>query len=264
MIAPTHPLRALWQLAWAQLGADWVRKAATAPSEYVTPARSALLRGLSSVNFPAMLPVGDGRVFTAVDNIHPFWPLYAPAGAADPRGLLGDVCAALGVPEPAIGGTAITGRVLASRLERYLVQHPYVRTLVVNAFNAGRASVLADALVVLQRKEEFKDLRYDVRLFVPDPNAPGVGDSISALLAGDAGASDAFHHPGMQPHFSQTERGSTRHGRLSSVAGQLSLPSQPAVRPVSTRGSRGRVTHPIRDDGWASRSGAGLRDSVSR
>ena len=195
MIAPTHPLRALWQLTWAQLGADWVRKAATAPSEYVTPARSALLRGLSSVNFPAMLPVGDGRVFTAVDNIHPFWPLYAPAGAADPRGLLGDVCACLGVPEPAIGGTAITGRVLASRLERYLVQHPYVRTLVVNAFNAGRASVLADALVVLQRKEEFKDLRYDVRLFVPDPNAPGVGDSISALLAGDAGASDAFTIP---------------------------------------------------------------------
>ena len=195
MIAPTHPLRALWQLAWAQLGADWVRKAANAPSEHVTPARSALLRGLSSVNFPAMLPVGDGRVFTAVDNIHPFWPLYAPAGATDPRGLLGDVCAVLGVPEPAIGGSAITGRVLASRLERYLVQHPYVRTLVVNAFNAGRASVLADALAVLQRQQEFKDLRYDVRLFVPDPNAPGVGDALSALLAGDAGASDAFAIP---------------------------------------------------------------------
>lgn len=192
LIAPTHPLRALWQLAWAQLGADWVRKAATTPSEHVTPARSALLQGLSSVNFPCMLTVSDGRVFTAVDNIHPFWPLYAPAGAADPRGLLGEVCVALGVQEPAIGGAAITGAVLASRMERYLIQHPYVRMLVVNAFNAGRASVLADALAVLQRREEFKDLRYDVRLFVPDPNAPGVGDSIRALVSGDAGASDAF------------------------------------------------------------------------
>ena len=195
MIAPTHPLRALWQLAWAQLGADWVRKAATAPSEHVTPARSALLRELSSVNFPSMLPVSDARVFTAVDNIHPFWPLYAPAGDADPRGLLGDICAVLGVPEPAIGGAAITGRLLASRIERYLIQHPYVRTLIVNAFNAGRASVLADALAVLQRQEAFKDLRYDVRLFVPDPNAPGVGESINALLAGDAGRSDAFAVP---------------------------------------------------------------------
>ena len=154
-----------------------------------------MLRGLSSVNFPSMLPISDGRVFTAVDNIHPFWPLYAPAGATDPRGLLGDVCSILGVKEPAIGGAAISGNVLASGMEPYLIQHPYVRTLAVNAFNAGRASLLADALGILQRQTAFEDLRYDVRLFVPDPNAPGVGESINALLAGDVGASDAFSIP---------------------------------------------------------------------
>ena len=195
LVAPTHPLRTLWQLAWAQLGADWVRKAYRSPREHIAPARAALLRGLSSVNFPAMLPVSGGRVFTAVDNVHPFWPLYAPAGAGDPRGLIGDVCAALGVPEPSIGGAAITGEVLASRIERYVIQHPYVRTLALNAFNAGRASVLADALIVLQRKDAFQDLSYDVRMFVPDPNATGVGESIGALLAGDVAASDAFAIP---------------------------------------------------------------------
>ena len=196
LIAPTHPLRALWQLAWAQLGAAWVREAAKAPGDRSMPARDALLRGLSSVNIPPMLAVSDGRVFTAIDNIHSFWPLYAPATERDPRGLLGDVCDALGVPEPSIGGTAITGDVLASRIERYLVQHPYVRTLTLNVFNAGRASVLADALVALQRKEAFRDLRYDVRLFVPDPNAPGAGESIGALLAGDGtSASEAFAIP---------------------------------------------------------------------
>ncbi len=195
LVAPTHPLRALWQLAWAQLGASWVRKADESSGEHIAPARAALLHGLSSVNFPAMLPVSDGRVFTAVDNIHPFWPLYAPAGVDDPRGLIGDVCTALGVPEPSIGGAAITGDVLASRIERYLIQHPYVRTLVLNAFNAGRASVLADALALLQRQAAFHDLSYDVRLFVPDPNAPGVGESIGALLAGDATASEAFAIP---------------------------------------------------------------------
>ena len=196
LVAPTHPLRALWQLAWAQLGAAWVCEATKVPSDHVTPARAALLQGLSSVNFPSMLPVSDGRVFTAIDNIHPFWPLYVPAAEDDPRGLLGDVCAAFGVPEPSIGGAAITGDVLASRIERYLIQHPYVRTLTLNAFNAGRASVLSDALAALQRQEAFKDLRYDVRLFVPDPNAPGVGESISALLAGgDTLASEAFAIP---------------------------------------------------------------------
>ena len=143
LVAPTHPLRALWHLAWSLLGSAWVRETARAGEEHAGPARDALLSGLSSINFPAMLPVSDGRVFTAVDNIHPFWPLYAPAGEDDPRGLLGDVCAALGVPEPSIGGAAVTGSVLASRIERYLVQHPYVRTLTINAFNPGRASVLA-------------------------------------------------------------------------------------------------------------------------
>ena len=196
LIAPTHPLRALRQLAWTQLGAAWVREATKADAEHVMPARDALLQGLSSINFPAMLPVSDGRVFTAVDNIHPFWPLYAPATEDDPRGLLGDVCAALGVPEPSIGGAAITGGVLASRIERYLMQHPYVRTLTLNAFNPGRATVLAEALAALQRQEAFQDLRYDVRLFVPDPNAPGVGESIDALLAGGGtAASEAFSIP---------------------------------------------------------------------
>ena len=196
LIAPTHPLRALWQLAWAQLGTAWVRDAARGPRDHVTPARDALLRGITSVNFPPMLPVSDGRVFAAVDNVHAAWPLYAPAAEDNPRGLLGDVCAALGLPEPSIGGAAITGDVLASRMERYLVQHPYVRTLIINAFNPGRATVLADALAALQRQDAFEDLRYDVRLFVPDANAPGVGESIGTLLAGEGtSAGEAFSIP---------------------------------------------------------------------
>ena len=196
LIAPTHPLRALWQLAWAQLGAAWVRDAARGPRDHVMPARDALLRRITSINFPPMLPVSDGRVFAAVDNVHAAWPLYAPATEDNPRGRLGDVCAALGLPEPAIGGAAITGDVLASRMERYLVQHPYVRTLIVNAFNPGRATVLADALAALQRQDAFRDLRYDVRLFVPDANAPGVGESIGSLLAGEGtSAGEAFSIP---------------------------------------------------------------------
>ena len=202
LIAPTHPLRTLWQLGWAQLGAEWVKGAAAGPQDHVTPVREALLRGISSINIPPMIPVNDGRIFTSVDNIHALWPLYAPATEHDPRGLLGEVCAALDLPEPSIGGAAITGQVLASRLERYLVQHPYVRALTINAFNPGRAAILADALVVLQQQEAFKDLRYDVRLFVPDANAPGVGESIGALLAGDgASAAEAFSVPAQSRVF---------------------------------------------------------------
>ena len=139
-----------------------------------------------------------------------------------------------------IGGAAITGDVLASRIERYLIQHPYVRTLTLNAFNAGRANVLADALAALQRREAFRDLRYDVRLFVPDPDAPGVGEAIGALLAGGGTpATEAFAIPTASrvfPKLSVAVRattdflaGPTRHRAHISVLFDLFPPEEVAA-----------------------------------
>jgi hypothetical protein len=199
LVAPTHPLRALWFATWAKLGARWVAAAKTAAHEYVVPTREALLRLLSPTSFPPVLPTEAGHVLTAVDSINPFWTMFAPSNEEDPRGLVGEVCSALGLPEPAIGGALIDGAYLASRVRRYLVQHPYVRTLTINAFNPGRAGVLGDMLLELQKESAFADLRYDLRLFVPDPDAPGVGEEIATLLTTDGGTAareaDAFSIP---------------------------------------------------------------------
>ncbi len=199
LVAPTHPLRALWFAAWAKLGERWVAAAKAAPREYVVPTREALLRLLSPTSFPPVLSTEAGHVLTAVDGINQFWTLFAPSNEEDPRGLVGEACSALGLPEPAIGGALIDGEYLASRVRRYLVQHPYVRTLMINAFNPGRAGVLGDMLLKLQKEPAFADLRYDVRLFVPDPDAPGVGEEIGALLTTDGGTAareaDAFSIP---------------------------------------------------------------------
>lgn len=196
LVAPTHPLRALWFAAWGHLGTLWARAAKEGPGEYVAPARDALLRSLAPMNFPPVLSTEGGSILTAVDNINPFWTLFAPPSEGDPRGLIGEVCSALGLPEPGIGGALIDGRYLASRVRRYLVQHPYVRTLTINAFNAGRGAALADTLLELQKDLAFSDLRYDIRLFVPDPNAPGAGEALAALLSPEgavtAREADAF------------------------------------------------------------------------
>jgi hypothetical protein len=153
---------------------------------------------------------------TPIDNLAPHWTLYAPAHEPDPRGLLGEACAALGLPEPGIGGAIIDGGALASRVQRYLVQHPYVRTLVINAFNPGRAGVLADMLLALQRQPVFEDIRYDVRLFVPDPDAPGVGEGLSELLSPSASLTgreaDAFATPTgdhLRPKLALAVKGTT-------------------------------------------------------
>jgi DNA phosphorothioation-dependent restriction protein DptH len=200
LVGPTHPLRALWLATWSHVAQHWLSAATDSPAEYVSPLRDGLLRRLVPLHVPATLSLPDGRVFTTVDTLHPFWSLYAPAAENDPRGLLGEICAGLHIPEPAIGGDAITGDVLASSLARYLVQHPYVRTLGLNVFNPGRATVLADALVTLQRQEAFADLHYDIRLFAPDPETPNIGEAIEQLCTPhgtvSTAAADAFSTSG--------------------------------------------------------------------
>ena len=200
LVGPTHPLRALWFTTWASVAQQWLKATINGPIEYITPARDGLLHSLVPLNVPATLPNTDGRVFIMVDNINPFWSLYAPSMEEDTRGLLGEVCTLLGLPEPAIGGETISVESIAARIARYLVQHPYVRTLTINAFNPGRAEVLAQALVYLQKQEAFSHLHYDVRLFVPDPAAPYVGEAIEMLLTPSSGvsteATDIFSTPG--------------------------------------------------------------------
>jgi DNA phosphorothioation-dependent restriction protein DptH len=183
LIGPTHPLRALWLTTWSQVAQNWVAETWNGAEEYIGSTRDGI-RQFVPLNFPAMQPLFDGRIFITVDNIHPFWSLYAPATQEDIRGLLGEVCSVLGLPEPeTISGSAITKEVLAYRIARYITQHPYTRTLSINAFNPGRATVLAETLILLQRHESFKHLRYDIRLFVSDPEAPGVGEAIEQLLS---------------------------------------------------------------------------------
>lgn len=199
LVAPTHPLRALWLATWAEVGATWMKRCATAPKEFVAPTRDAILRQLAPVAFPPVIPMDSGSVLTAVDSLNQFWTLYAPSTEEDPRGLLAEVCTAFGLSEPPMGGTVIDGDYLAARLKRYLLQHPYVRTLTINAFNVGRGTVLADMLLALQRVPEFASLRYDIRVFVPDADAVGVGEALVRLVSPTdstaAKESDAFATP---------------------------------------------------------------------
>ncbi|WP_334006381.1 methylation-associated defense system ATP-binding protein MAD8 [Burkholderia gladioli] len=201
LLGPTHPLRANWHVAWSYLGQTWMEQSRSSCKEFVVPTRDAVIKQLAPAAFPPVVPFGEelGRTALAVDNINPFWSLYAATDEKDPRGLIGEVCAALGLPEPAIGGATIDCTYLAARVQRYLVQHPYVETLTINAFNAGRAGALAEVLLALQRHPEFADLRYDIRLFVLDPAAPSTGEALLELLSPDSGTSakeaDAFSTP---------------------------------------------------------------------
>lgn len=182
LVAPTHPLRVLWLSGWVELGKDWVSKIKSGGKEYISPVRAALLDGLFPSAYPVGIPVGDGRIFTPVDNLNPFWGLYAPTTEENARGLMAEVCAALGLAEPSTAGSDISGKVLAEKIQRYLSQHPYVCELSLNVFNPGAGVVITEALLALQQKREHSDLRYNIRLFTSDTDSPALGEALETMV----------------------------------------------------------------------------------
>ena len=195
LVSPTHPLRALWLSSWVTLGKHWIEKIKTVGRDYVPHVRSALLDGLVPSSYPVGIPVEDGRIFTPIDGLNAFWSLYGPTTEENPRGLMAEVCSALGLAEPSAAGADISGKAIADKIERYLSQHPYVRELSLNVFNPGAGSVITDALLSLQQKREYAKLRYDIRLFTSDPESPVVGESLESMVRPESTvneATDAF------------------------------------------------------------------------
>lgn len=195
LVSPTYPLRTLWLCSWITLGKDWIEKINAGGKEHIPHVRSALLDGLVPSAYPVGVPVEDGRIFTPVDNLNAFWALYAPTTEENSRGLMAEICSALGLAEPSAAVTDISGNVIADKIERYLSQHPYVRELSLNVFNPGAGSVIADALLSLQQKREYANLRYDIRLFSSDPDSPILGEALESMVRPGATvkeAADAF------------------------------------------------------------------------
>jgi len=185
LLSPTHPLRVQWFSCWATTGESWLKKIENGSKEMIPGVRQALLDSLRPYAFPVALPSSDGRIFAAIDNLNVFWAVYMPTSEVNTRGLMTEICSALGLSAPADVGADITGDVIAEKIERYLTQHPYVCELSLNVFNPGSGSVLAEAMTLLQQKKEYADLRYDLRLFAVDPDSPALGESLESLLHAD-------------------------------------------------------------------------------
>ncbi|MFA7762659.1 methylation-associated defense system ATP-binding protein MAD8 [Streptomyces sp. NRRL S-448] len=202
LVSPTHPVRALWLATWSALGLDWIGRLDTGDKRAVLAAKDSLLDSLAPLGFPFAVPRQDGRLMAAADNLTPYWGAYLPSETSDPRGLLGRLAAGLRLPAVgtrSVNGTsALSGTALADRIERYVRLHPYVRTLVLNIVNAGRAEIVADALLELQRRARTRDLTYDIRLCVTDPEAPETGAALTELQSAQSqiasAEAEAFLH----------------------------------------------------------------------
>ena len=97
LVAPTHPLRALWLVQWARLGMHWLRRLSDEKHDNASLVKTALLEKLSPIGVPPFLPDDSGSLLAAIDNLNPFWTVYAPAWETDPQGVFNEVARALGL-----------------------------------------------------------------------------------------------------------------------------------------------------------------------
>lgn len=192
LTAPTHPLRLLWLVTWAELGHHWLESAGDASRSAVSAA-GRTLAALTPLGFPFAVPVSGGRLTMAAADLTPFWGACLPTDTPDPQDLLAGLCRVLRLPERTVRAHPISPRVLADRVERYLRQHPYVSTLIISAVNAGRGDQLADMLVDLQRRKQLQSVKYDIRLFAFDRALTATGEALASLMRDEWSQAEAAH-----------------------------------------------------------------------
>lgn len=182
LLGPTHPLRALWLSGWASVAEAWARQSEKVGKDVAVGTKNSLLEELELTNFPYVLPDTQGQLMVALDSIHPFWSILSSAQEKEPQALIDKIKTAFGIKNDYQLVGKQSSVFLATKVERYLIQHPYVNCLSINVFNAGSAGAVAGMLLVLRKKEELKHLCFDIRLFVADPYATEVGSDLFKLI----------------------------------------------------------------------------------
>jgi hypothetical protein len=181
LVSPLNPLRLLWHLAHESLIREWIRQASDRSLKASLPKPVVALQ-VDGGNCPAFLGAAEALHYH-LDSPLFHWPLYISAQELDPHRIASLVRWGLGLGtlDTLTIGQEVAAEKLAERLQTYAELHPYVRTLKVNAVNAGDGQLLVKALSTLEDQpqqdaedEETDDLStleraYEVRLYGPPP-----------------------------------------------------------------------------------------------
>lgn len=202
LIAPLHPLRLAWMVNLYELYQDWEEKTLENPKY-----RKAWYRKLDKL-FLGLLPMEIAplvlcenslkEAYQYIGEITFGWGAYAQpsfgkeeAFASGYRQLKSYTAMLLNVAREKRIDSDVSKELVVRHLINYGLSHPYTDKLVINLFNAGDASVFAQALIDLEKIGLGLGLTYEIRLF-SDNNMLQSGEAFKNLLAPDAaGAPEA-------------------------------------------------------------------------
>ena len=202
LITPLHPLRLAWMVNLYELYQDWEEKTLE-NAKY----RKAWYRKLDKL-FLGLLPMDIAplalcesslkEAYQYIGEITFGWGAFAQpsfgkdgAFASGYRQLKSYTAMLLNVAREKRIDSDVSKELVVRHLFNYGLSHPYTDKLVINLFNAGDASVFAQALIELEKSGLGLDLTYEIRLF-SDDNMLQSGEAFKDLLDPDAiGAPEA-------------------------------------------------------------------------
>lgn len=184
LLAPTHPIKLLWLLQYQQLLYSWADKLDGVSEKEVAAmvSREAHLR-ITSLNIPSVLAFANDDIYVNSDNFDLYWSILPNGKTPDVRKAVSTVQRLLGFKLNEGEITVITAAHIADRIWRYLKHHPYVSTLRINVINPGDGLLVLNAIRMIQKGDDFKDLNYDVA-FYADQRYEIMGSAFDEMTEG--------------------------------------------------------------------------------
>lgn len=199
LMSPLHPLRLVWYTNLYTLYFSWEKESTYSgePNKLWNEDTKRLFLGaLQPCLHPLLINSGDMKNFYYSGEVAPGWGLYVPVnihGTQLPlfkRKLQGIIQDFLGVTERLRCDTDYTHLSIFKQIERYLIQHPYIDTLIINIFNPGVGEKFIECLKLLQKQEVYQSLNYEIRMFAISAQDENMGKAFDDFMNPDGLISD--------------------------------------------------------------------------
>ena len=198
IISPLHPLRLAWFLNLFDLFAEWERKTKENASYKWGKNLDKIFLGdiIPENGMLVLADIFNSEYYQYAGEITFGWGLYAKSVQKEDETFVSNsrqikiyLSSLLNISNEYRIDTDVNQTLIVKHLKNYILQHPYTETLVINLFNVGDAYVFTNALIELEKQNEFKKLRYELRLFSED-DVIQPGEALRNLLNPESNISE--------------------------------------------------------------------------
>lgn len=194
LLSPLHPLRLSWFVLLIDLYKEWEEKTLAFPGH-----QKEWSRGLSELFEGKLYPENNPMVVVEPNGLKNYhytgelmfgWGICLASSIDNStsnttsidRQLTQYFRQLLNVSRESFVDNDVNLKLVVRQIKNYLVQHPYTDKLVINIFNAGDASIFAEAFVDLEAELDVKNIKYEVRIFKGTDKIIEHGEGLRNLL----------------------------------------------------------------------------------